>query len=124
MIVGFVIVELFPHAVSSLFTKEEQLVALAVPGLRWVFAVYPFVGFQMVCATYFQSIGKPQKSIVLSMTRQMLFLVPLLLILPNHWGVTGVWTSMTISDFLSVLLAGFLLHGELKSQHKKYKPLK
>ncbi|MDR2627391.1 MAG: MATE family efflux transporter [Dysgonamonadaceae bacterium] len=119
MIVGFMIVELFPHAVASLFTTEEELVRLAVPGLRWVFAVYPFVGFQMVCATFFQSIGKPQRSIVLSMTRQMLFLVPLLLVLPNHWGVTGVWTSITISDSLSVLLAGFLLRRELKSQYKK-----
>lgn len=124
MVVGFIIVELFPHAVASLFTTEKELVDLAIPGLRWVFAVYPLIGFQMVCATFFQSIGKPQKSIILSMTRQMLFLVPLLLILPNHWGVSGVWTSMTISDFLSVLLAGFLLHGELKSQYKKYKPLK
>jgi putative MATE family efflux protein len=121
MIAGFVIVELFPHAVSSLFTTEEQLVELAVPGLRWVFAVYPLVGFQMVCATFFQSIGKPQKSIILSMTRQMLFLVPLLLILPNCWGITGVWTSMTISDFLSVLLAGFLLHRESPARHKKNK---
>jgi putative MATE family efflux protein len=114
MLTGFLIVELFPHAVASAFTNEENLVNLAVPGLRWVFAVYPFVGFQMVSSAFFQSIGKPRKSIVLAMTRQMGFLVPILLILPNYLGITGVWTSMTIADFISVLLAGFLLYRELK----------
>jgi len=114
MLTGFLIVELFPHAVASAFTNEENLVTLAVPGLRWVFAVYPFVGFQMVSSAFFQSIGKPRKSIILAMTRQIGFLVPILLILPNYLGITGVWTSMTIADFISVLLAGFLLYRELK----------
>ncbi|MDR0865801.1 MAG: MATE family efflux transporter [Candidatus Symbiothrix sp.] len=115
MIAGFTFVELFPHAVASIFTTEEQLVSLAVPGLRWVFAVYPLIGFQMVSSAFFQSIGKPMKSIILAMTRQVLILIPLLLIFPNHWGITGVWASMTVSDFLSVLLAGLLLYLEFKN---------
>jgi putative MATE family efflux protein len=118
MVVGSIIVELFPHAVAAMFTTEEHLVDLAVPGLRWVFAVYPLVGFQMVCATFFQSIGKPQKSIILSMTRQLLFLVPILLILPDYLKITGVWASITISDFLSVLLAFRLLYKELKPGYR------
>ncbi|MDR1120429.1 MAG: MATE family efflux transporter [Dysgonamonadaceae bacterium] len=118
MLVGFAIVELFPHAVSSLFTTEETLIALAVPGLRWVFAAYPLIGFQMVCSTFFQSIGKPQLSIILSMTRQVLFLIPILLILPNYFGVIGVWVSISISDCISVFLAGILLYGELRRQRK------
>ncbi|MDR1331636.1 MAG: MATE family efflux transporter [Tannerella sp.] len=120
MLAGFGVVELFPRAVASVFTTEEQLVEIAVPGLRWVFAVYPLVGFQMVSSAFFQSIGKAHKSIILAMTRQMLFLVPILLILPNYMGTTGVWASMTISDFISVLLATFLLYNELKtSKHGK-----
>jgi putative MATE family efflux protein len=115
MIVGFTIVELFPHAVAAIFTTENQLVDIAVPGLRWVFAVYPLIGFQMVCSTFFQSIGKPKKSIILAMTRQIIFLIPILLILPNYWGISGVWASMCISDFLSVILAAFLLYSELKT---------
>jgi putative MATE family efflux protein len=115
MIAGFAFVELFPHAVASIFTTEEQLVSIAVSGLRWVFAVYPLIGFQMVCSAFFQSIGKPVKSIILAMTRQVLILIPLLFILPGIWGITGVWVSMTISDFLSVLLAGLLLYLELKT---------
>ncbi|MDR0756662.1 MAG: MATE family efflux transporter [Tannerella sp.] len=115
MLAGFGVVELFPHAVASIFTTEKQLVDIAVPGLRWVFAVYPLVGFQMVSSAFFQSIGKAGKSIVLAMTRQMLFLVPILLILPDFMGTDGVWMSMTISDFISVLLAAFLLYSELKT---------
>ncbi|MDR1406969.1 MAG: MATE family efflux transporter [Tannerella sp.] len=120
MLAGFGIVELFPHAVASIFTTETRLVDIAVPGLRWVFAVYPLVGFQMVSSAFFQSIGKANKSIILAMTRQMLFLVPILLVLPRYLGTAGVWASMTISDFISVLLAAFLLYNELKvSKHGK-----
>jgi putative MATE family efflux protein len=121
MVVGFIIVELFPRTVASIFTTEDQLVDIAVPGLRWVFAVYPLVGFQMVSSAFFQSIGKPQKSIILAMTRQVIFLIPILLILPNRWGITGVWASMTISDFLSVILAVFLLNQELKLSRQQIK---
>ena len=119
MFVGFAIMELFPHAVASLFTSEKQLVDIAVPGLRWVFAVYPFIGFQMVSSAYFQSIGKPKKAIILSMTRQVIILIPLLLILPHFWGIMGVWKSLAIADGLSVILAAILLYNELKTKNKR-----
>jgi putative MATE family efflux protein len=116
MTIGFVIVELFPHQVASIFTTEEHLIDIAVPGLRWVFAFFPLIGFQMVSSAYFQSIGKPNKAIILSMVRQLFLLIPFLLILPNYWGATGVWVSMSISDFLSVILAAVLLTFELKKK--------
>ena len=115
MVTGFTIVELFPHAVASIFTTKKELIDIAATGLRWVFIIYPFVGFQMVSSAFFQSIGKPVKSIILSTTRQVMFLIPLLLILPNYWEVTGVWASIAISDTISVILAGILLGSELKS---------
>jgi len=118
MVVGFSIVELFPNAVASIFTNKKELIEIAAPGLRWIFSVYPFIGFQMVSSAFFQSIGKPMKSIILSTTRQLLFLIPILLILPNRWGVTGVWASMTFSDALSVIVAGILLGTELKKFSK------
>jgi putative MATE family efflux protein len=114
MATGFLIVELFPHAVASIFTTEKELIDIVVPGLRWVFFIYPFIGFQVVSSAFFQSIGKPKKSIILSMARQVLFLIPFLLIFPNYWGVTGVWASIAVSDAISVVLAGFLLRNELK----------
>ena len=114
MLIGTIIVELFPHAVAAIFTTEDDLIDIAVVGLRWIFACYPLIGFQMVVSTFFQSIGKPAKSIILSLTRQILFLIPILLILPNYWGISGVWASMAISDFLSVILAAILLGTEFK----------
>jgi putative MATE family efflux protein len=119
MTLGFIIVELFPQAVAGIFTSEKQLAALAVPGLRWVFAIFPLIGFQMVSSAYFQSIGKPKKSIILAMTRQVLILIPLLLFLPNYMGITGVWASMCISDTLSVALAALLLYSELNIKNKQ-----
>lgn len=118
MIVGFTIVELFPHAVASIFTTQEDLIDMAVPGLRWVFLFFPLVAFQMVSSAFFQSIGKSVKAIIQSLTRQIIFLVPLLLIFPNYWGIKGVWISISVSDFLSVLLAAFLLWTELKNFKK------
>jgi putative MATE family efflux protein len=114
MILGFTIVELFPHAVASIFTTEADLINIAVPGLRWIFLFYPLIGFQMVSSAFFQSIGKASKAIILSMTRQVLFLIPILLILPRYWGITGVWASMSISDVISIILAAVLLWIELK----------
>ena len=118
MLAGFTIVQLFPHAVASIFTTKDELIDIAVPGLRWVFFIYPLIGFQMVSSAFFQSIGKPKKSIILSMTRQVLFLIPFLLILPSFWGVKGVWASITISDSISVVLAAILLGSELKNFRK------
>jgi putative MATE family efflux protein len=119
MTVGFAFVELFPRAVASIFTTEQELIDIAIPGLRWIFAIYPLIGFQMVSSAFFQSIGKPNKSIILSMTRQVLILIPILLVLPNYYGITGVWASISISDFLSVILAGILLWIELKTKNNK-----
>jgi putative MATE family efflux protein len=120
MLFGSVVVELFPHQVATLFTTEEHLIEMAVPGLRWVFAFYPLVGFQMVSSAFFQSIGKPNKAIILSTVRQIFLLIPLLLIFPEYWEVTGVWASISVADFLSVILAAILLMVELKRQAKNF----
>jgi len=114
MTVGTIVIELLPHAVASVFSDDIHQIDMAAVGLRWVFLCFPLVGFQMVVSAFFQSVGKPNKSIILSLTRQMIFLVPLLLILPVYWEITGVWASMAISDFLSVILAAILLGTEFK----------
>lgn len=114
MVVGFAIVEIFPRTVASIFTTEKELIDIAVPGLRWIFLCFPIIAFQMVSSAFFQSIGKPVKAIIQSLTRQIIFLVPLLLILPKYFGTNGVWISISISDFLSVILAAFLLFTEYK----------
>lgn len=123
MTIGFTIIELFPHAVASIFTTDEDLTNLAVTGLRYVFMFYPIVGFQMVVSTFFQSIGMAKKAIFLSLTRQVLFLIPLLLILPNHWGISGVWLSMPMADFVATVVAVILLFHQYRQFKKNnYKP--
>jgi len=109
MMLGFLISELFPHAVASIFTKDEELINLAVPGLRIVFIFFPIIGFQMVAGNFFQSIGMAKKAIFLSLSRQLIFLLPCLLILPPLLGVNGVWYSLPIADILSSIIAAFML---------------
>ncbi len=122
MTIGFLIAELIPHAVASVFTTDDDLTNLAVTGMRIVFCIYPLVGFQMVTSTFFQSIGKPGKAIFLSVTRQVLFLIPCLLILPHYLGINGVWISMPIADALSIIISLTLLTNEIK-KFKKYNSL-
>ena len=102
---GWVATELFPDQISSLFTTDEVLIDIAHNGFVIYFIFFPVVGCQIVISNFFQSIGMPKISIFLSLTRQLIFLIPLLLILPDYWGVDGVWASMAGSDMLAFLLA-------------------
>jgi Na+-driven multidrug efflux pump len=111
---GFIVGELFPRQLSMLFTRDETLIELSTTGMRIVMSAFPVIGFQMVISNFFQSIGKAKKAIFISTTRQILFLLPLLLFLPNYWGTEGVWMSMPISDAISAFTAGTLLYYELK----------
>jgi putative MATE family efflux protein len=109
MMVGFSVCELFPHAVAALFTNDEVLIDKAVQGLRIVMVTFPIVGFQMVTVNFFQSIGLPGKAIFMSLSRQVVFLLPGLLILPSIFGVRGVWYSMPAADLLASVVAAYLL---------------
>ncbi|MBP6231007.1 MAG: MATE family efflux transporter [Paludibacteraceae bacterium] len=111
---GFVIGQFFPVSVASLFTSNPDLTAEAVKGLRIVTLFFPIIGFQMVTAIFFQSIGKAKKSIFLTLTRQLIFLLPCLIIFPHFWGVAGVWYSMPVADVASSIVAGLLLKNQFK----------
>jgi putative MATE family efflux protein len=120
MVFGSVLVELFPHSVASIFTDEKNLIDATATGLRYVFIFSPFIGFQMVVSTFFQSIGKAQKAIFLSLTRQVIFLIPLLIILPKYMNISGVWISIPIADLASSIIAGCLFTAQWrKLQNKK-----
>lgn len=103
--IGWAATELFPDAISNLFTTDKGMIGIARSGFRIFFIFYPLVGAQIVIQNYFQSIGKPKLSIFLSLTRQLIFLVPLLWLLPSHYGVNGVWIAMCSSDFIAFVLA-------------------
>lgn len=116
---GFLIGELLPRWCARAFTTDPELIALAEKGMRIVVMFFPLIGMQMVTTNFFQSIGHAGKSIFLSLTRQLLFLIPLLLLLPRIWGVTGVWMAMPVSDAISCIVAGSML----AIQYKKFKKL-
>ncbi len=116
--VGWILTQTIPNAISSLFTSDETLVRIAREGFHIYFIVYPVVGCQIVIQNYFQSIGKPKLSIFLSLTRQLLFLLPFLLVLPRHYGIDGVWASMAGSDFLAFVVAVITLWVMLRHERK------
>lgn len=116
---GFLIAELVPNAFIKVFTNDPQLLEICRDGIRIVFAVFPIVGFQMVTGNFFQSVGMAKKAIFLSLSRQLIFLLPCLLILPTFWGVRGVWWSMPISDALASVVALFLLVNQIKKFKKE-----
>ena len=114
---GFLMGMIIPDLVVSIFTSDEELIAISARGLRVVVMFFPIIGFQMVTSNFFQSIGMASKAIFLSLTRQMLFLLPALIILPHFFGAAGVWYSMPVSDLLASLVAMVML----VSQFRKFK---
>ncbi|MCI7359183.1 MAG: MATE family efflux transporter [Parabacteroides sp.] len=106
---GFLICQLFPEFIVGFFTTDEELTSAAVYGLHIVFAVFPIVGFQMVSTNFFLSVGLSKMAIFLSLTRQMLFLVPCLIVLPRIWGTFGVWVSIPIADLTATIVTAIVL---------------
>jgi putative MATE family efflux protein len=109
MTCSFILCEFFPHLCVVIFTDDAETMRLAIEGMKIIVLVSPLVGFQIVVGNFFQSIGMAKKSIFLSISRQLLFLVPLLLILPHYFGTVGVWASITVSDGISIIVAAVML---------------
>ncbi len=111
---GFTVCQLFPRYITMLFTDDPTLLDISSHALRIVLAMFPFVGFQMVTSNFFQSIGMAPKAIFLSLTRQLLFLVPFLLTLPIFFEADGVWMSMPLADAAATTLAAILLWRQFR----------
>jgi putative MATE family efflux protein len=103
--IGFVIGMFFPVYAVSLFTTDPDLISTTVNALRISVILFPIIGFQIVVSNFFQSIGKAKLSIFLSLTRQFIFLIPSLFILPPLFGLNGVWSVLPVSDGLSSLVS-------------------
>lgn len=116
---GFLLCQFFPSVIVRLFTSDDELIEAAVFGLHIVFAVFPIVGFQMVATNFFLSIGMSKKAIFLSLTRQMLFLIPFLLIMPRFYGTLGVWISMPMADTVATVVTALVLVNQFR-QFKKH----
>jgi putative MATE family efflux protein len=105
---------IFPASIIGIFSTDTVLIESGIFPFRMIMLLFPFIGFQVIGAGFFQSIGKAMPSIALSLTRQVLFLIPLILLLPLIMGINGIWISFPIADFLSIVVTGILLAREIK----------
>lgn len=117
--VGTIIGQLFPGGIASMFMQDPEQIRVASNCIRIATISFFLVGFQIVTTNFFQSLGMAGKSVFLSLTRQIIFMIPLLFILPPIWGLDGVWASFPIADFLSVVIAAVMLYTLMKSIKKK-----
>lgn len=116
---GFVLTQFFPIMLYKLFISAEGDISgiskIGVPGMRIYLAMLPIIGFQAVSSNYFQATGKPKHAMLLSLSRQVLILIPALLILPKLFGLTGVWLAGPISDFTSSVITAFFVTRSVKN---------
>lgn len=118
-ILGFMVTHLFPIQLISLFSKDKELIALGSHALIIFLMMLPLVGLQIVGAGYFQAVGKPKHSMILSLSRQVIILIPALIILPMFFQMQGILVSGPLSDFLSSALTAICLFIELKRLDRK-----
>lgn len=111
---GFILTQFLTEPLVRIFNSDPELIAVATKGMRIFLSMLPLVGFQIISANYFQAVGKAPKAIFLSLLRQVLVLIPLLIILPKIFGLTGVWYAGPTADFVASLLTAIFLFKELR----------
>lgn len=106
---SFILCEFIPHLPVMMFTNDPELTDITINGMKIIVLMSPIVGFQIVVANFFQSIGMAKKSIFISVSRQLVMLVPFLIIFPEFWGTDGVWASIATADGISTIIAAIML---------------
>lgn len=113
---GWLMIELIPGVFVRLFNSSDpELILLGSRALRLCSAMMPIIGFQVITSNYFQAVGKPLQSTVLSLSRQFLILIPLLYILPPFFGVLGVYAALPLADVISFVISIIIMAFELKA---------
>jgi Na+-driven multidrug efflux pump len=115
---GFLVMMIFPAFVISFFSNDVNLISKGANILRIVIICFPFIGVQMLGGGLFQAIGKAAPAIILTMSRQVLFLIPAAFLLPLIFGLNGVWLSVPVSDFLSIIITTGWILRELRNFNK------
>ncbi|MEK9517597.1 MAG: MATE family efflux transporter [Flavobacteriaceae bacterium] len=110
----FLMIYVFSNSIGGIFTNDPLVLESAPTAIRWVFAATPIVGVQLIGAAYYQAIGKALPALLLTLTRQGFFFIPLLYIFPGFWGIDGVWLAFPIAEFLAALITGGFLVYELR----------
>lgn len=117
--IGFLVAELCPRLIASAFTNDEEMINLSITGFRLFMLAFPIVGMQIVASNFFQAIGKAKIAIFLSLTRQLLFLIPALYLMPLILELNGVWLSEVVADFLSAFVSLWVLVASIKKMKKE-----
>jgi putative MATE family efflux protein len=113
--VGFIGITFFAGPIISVFSKNDPtLMSMGTRGLRIFLFTLPIIGFQVIGSSYFQAVGKPIQAIMLTVTRQLLIVIPMILILPHFFQLDGVWLSGPVSDTLTGIFSAFLLIREVR----------
>ncbi|OYQ38320.1 MATE family efflux transporter [Flavobacterium cyanobacteriorum] len=112
----FIIILVFAKPIVSIFTTDAAVIRDTPGALRWVFAASPIIAVQLIGAAYFQAAGKATKALMLTLSKQGFFLIPLVLILPHFFGIFGVWVAFPIADVLSTLITGIFLKKEMSKE--------
>lgn len=112
----FIVILIFSEPIVAVFTKDAKIISETPNALRIVFAASPIIAIQLIGAAYFQAAGKAIPALLLTLTKQGFFLIPLVLVLPNYYGIFGVWISFPIADILSTLVTAFFLRKEMKQK--------
>jgi putative MATE family efflux protein len=110
---GFIIMMAFPATVIHMFTSDKEFISKGIFPLRAVIIFLPLVGIQMLGGGLFQAIGKPVPALLITISRQILFLIPAVILMPILLGVDGVWLSVPLADFLSLLITGIWIFKEI-----------
>lgn len=113
-VLNFIAIMLFPEFFFRLFTSDADLIAVGVAGIRRYMLFLPILGYQILGANYFQAVGKPKQAIFLNLSRQAIFLIPALLLLPRCFGLTGTWSAQPAADALSVMVTTFFVWREMR----------
>jgi len=111
---GFIVMMFFPGLLLSFFSSNSELVASGILPIRIIVILLPSLGVQILGGNLFQAIGKPSPALIITLSRQLLFLIPAILILPLFFGLNGVWLSWPVSDFLAFLITGIFICNEVK----------
>ena len=117
--VGFLLSELLPGFIAMAFTSDEKLIELTIPGFRIFMVAAPLIGLQVVASNFFQSIGLAKKAIFLSLTRQLLFLLPGLYLFPLVMGLDGIWFAAPVSDFCAFVITMIMLYYQVAKMRKE-----
>lgn len=114
MTVGWLIIQINPELIVGMFNKDPKLMDITINGARLYLLMLPIVGISITGSNYMQSVGKAKSAMILGLLRQVILLIPMIMILPKLFGLNGVWYSQPTSDLLSTMITAVVLVKELK----------